>query len=64
MQYLMEDWLAFKETHSLRLLVDLPWPRNAQCATILRAFEEQWGYLREAALYFSGMRRRGIQHVP
>ena len=46
----MEEWLAFTETFSLYLLVDLPWKKED--AETKRVFEEQWTLLRSSVLYW------------
>lgn len=55
----MEDWMAFVETFSLYLLHDLPWEDDE--GEIRDLFEEMWGLLRPACLYF--MRYDDGQHT-
>lgn len=51
--------MAFVETFSLYLLHDLPWEEDEQDVRDL--FEEMWGLLRPACLYF--MRFEDGQHT-
>lgn len=46
----MEDWLAFTETFSNSVLVDLPWKAEEHDVRVL--FEKQWALLRQCVLYF------------
>lgn len=46
----MEDWMAFTETFSLFLLHDLLWSEEDEGVRVV--FEEMWGKLRTAVLYF------------
>ena len=55
--------MAFMETFSLYLLKKLPWDEDdAEQEEIRSVFEELWGLLRDATLYF--MRFEEGQHPP
>lgn len=56
----MEDWMAFTDTFSMHILHDLPWDDDEY--HIRDLFEELWGLLRHACLYF--MRFEEGQHTP
>jgi hypothetical protein len=57
----MEEWMAFLETFSPYILLQLPWPTTGQGPAVQAEFEAQWGHLRAGCLYF--LRYHDGQHT-